>query len=226
MTRARGKPRRALWELQNRHNRYWGRPLKLEPEDGFAEENRPPEFFNDVVIWFRDAMPERCRTQRIPVPEIERIARLLKEFREMAGRPRDAQMGVSLDKTHALQKKFADFKKALGNFLDLCPPSDRRIDHSVIPLVNLLEAARLAEPHIGMPQKPGPPVPIWHIWATNFEEPIRLVLKKAGAPFSKKADGPLVKVISSALVAIDGKERKQDAIEACLKRARLKRGAE
>jgi hypothetical protein len=216
------KPQRALWELSNLLAAHYGQPLEPEPDGGFAEEDYPRGFF-EVVGWFRDAMPERCRRQRVPVTEIARIARLVNEWKEQMRRPRnvEAEREVTTTQVHDLQFAVEKLKLTLRPVLDrlLCNPTPG--DPAVTRLVDLWNAARLAGPYIGPPPTQGSH-PLWHHGAWGLEDPVRVALKKFGAPFSRKADAPLVRIISAALVVLDGKERKPDTVAAALRRRRRK----
>jgi hypothetical protein len=215
------KPQRALWGWSNLLATHYGQPLEPEPDGGFAEENYPRCFF-EVVGWFRDAMPERCRRRPVPVTEIARIARLVNEYGPLP-RPRnvEAEREVTNTLVHDLQFAVEKLELTLQPVLDLLQCNPTPGDPAVTRLVDLWDAARLAGPYIGRPPTQGSH-PLWHYWAWGLEDPVRVALKKAGAPFSRKADGPLVRIISAALVVLGGKERKPDTIAAALKRRRRK----
>jgi hypothetical protein len=206
-----GKPRRPLWELNNRNAAFWGRPLRAEPQGGFAEEELPRGFY-EVIGWFRDAMPEQCRTQEVPIDEIARIARLIDNWQKMAARPGDVD---------ALQRAIAVLKATLEPMLDRLLTCD---NDAALRLVELWRAVNLVEPHIGFPSGRGRPSPVWHIWAAGLEQPVQKVLSLAGAPRAIWVDGPLVAVICQALSAIDGEERTPEAVERALKRRRKRTG--
>jgi hypothetical protein len=130
------KPQRRLWEPNNSYAQHWGRPLEPEPEGGFADDELRTPGFDEVVEWFRDALPTRCRTQEVPKTKIAKIARLIGEFQDMYRRPRNPQLEVALDKCHALEQAFANFRTALRPVLD-CLQKNRRLATPHLPVLSI-----------------------------------------------------------------------------------------
>jgi hypothetical protein len=226
------KPQRKLWELNNKHREVYGQPLLSEPEGGFADEERTPGF-DEVSGWFRaatTAQPHRPRSPKVPdTGPVDRIARLVHEWRELIQRPSDplsdAESEIAFDKAHNLQRAVDNLEKTLRPVLDLLVPGMMPGDPAVARLIDMWNALVLAKPYIGTPPTQGPPAPTWHTWARALETPVRQALASIGhGRASIKASGPLVKVICQALAAIDDDEHKPEAVETVLKRRR-QRGA-
>jgi hypothetical protein len=221
---------RQLWELDNLNRAYWNQPLLPEPEGGFAEEPPPPyaELLPVVEHWFREATTgqlHRPRRAKIPLrPEVTQIARLIYGWKTEACPSFDPQRAVAIEKGHRLQRAVADMKMKLREFLDLALPSATPGDPAVERLVDLLNAAQLAEPYVGQPHKQGPQMEAWHVMARALAPLVSAGLVSAGyqGP-SLKSDGPVVKVICRALHALEGVERSRAAVASCLKRQQ-KRG--
>jgi hypothetical protein len=98
-------------------------------------------------------------------------------------------------------------------------------------LADLLELAKLDElfaagPYLFRPPARGRPRAQWHADADALVEPIEQAWKSAGRrKLSRKADGPLVRVLCRALAAIDGEEHTPAAVASALQRQRQRRDA-
>jgi hypothetical protein len=214
------KPQRELWELNNFYAQHWERPLKSEPQGGFAGEDFP-RGFDEVVRWFREAMPERCRTRRVPITEISRICRLIDEWQKLRWRPTDEddRLGRDLQLARDLQFAAAKLERTLRPVLNRLSKAPVSNDPSVMRKIDLWNALQLARAYIGEPPKQGSRE-FWHLWAAGLKPHVLSVLKRVGSPFSTNEGSPLVKVICSALAAIDGQERSGATVVQALKRRR------
>lgn len=220
---------RQLWELENSNRAYWNQPLLPEPEDGFAEAPLPPYayFFPTIECWYREAtagQPHRPRRAKIPGrPEIALIAKLIYELDQQARPSDDAQRAVIFEKVRRLQRSLGETQTALGEILDLALPGATPGDPAVGRLIDLWNAAQLAEPDIGPPPKQGRQVAGWHVIARALAPLVSAALVSAGYKHpSLKSDGPTVKVICRALHALEGIERAPTAVASCLKRHQKK----
>jgi hypothetical protein len=226
------KPQRALREFNQRNREFYGEPLLPEPEGGFAEPILPPNF-HEVEQWFSEAtssQPHRPRRPTIPAEsKIARIACLVNEWRALPPQEDGSPSAVAVPAGHRLQVTARDLESELQQVLALAVPTAMPNDPAVTRLVDLWNALRLAAPYIGPPPKQGPQMEPWQVMARALEGPVRSALESAGRKkVSTKEDGPLVKIICSALGALDDKDHNAAAVASCLKRRRhrLKKGVQ
>jgi hypothetical protein len=216
---------RQLWELNNLNRAYWDQPLLPEPEGGFAEEPPPPYagLFPTIERWFGEAtagQPHRPRRAKIPRrPELTPIAQLIHGWDEGARAPDDPRRPVILEKVRRFHRSVAEMQTSLQEILDLALPGATPGDPAVGRLIDLWNAAQLAEPYIGPPPKQGRQLAAWHVMARALAPLVTAALVSAGYQRpSAKSDGPVVKVICRALHALEGIEPAPTAVASCLKR--------
>jgi hypothetical protein len=191
------KPNRRLWEVNNRHREFWGEHPLPVPEGGFADEPLPP-LYHEVERVFRAAtsgQPHRPRQERVPSPaHIGRIARLLNEWRALP-EPGPAELEAARKGTR-LARAVAELEKALGEVLALALPEAMLGDPAVTRLVDLHNAVVLAAHYVPPPRKQGAQALPWHELARQLESRVQDSLADAEhRRASRKADGPLVKII-------------------------------
>lgn len=226
------KPNRSLWEQNNRHRAFWGDPLLPEPEEGFAADLQSA-LCDEVENWFREATSSQIHRRRTPkIPNgvaIARIACLVSEYCELLDRPSDPvadeKSAVAFRKAHTLQRAVAHLEGALHDVLGLLNELNPN-DPAITRLIDIHNAIRLAEPYIGPPPAQGPRPKSWHVIARKLEEKVREALISAGhLSVSTKSDGPLVRVVGSALRLVYGDPPSHEAISSALQRRRQKGGA-
>jgi len=217
---------RQLYEFNNRIRAAWGQEPLPKPEAGFIEEPSPPYagLLPRIERWFREAtsaQPHRPRQAKIPRgPEVIQIAQLMYGWDQEARPPNCPQRDIILEECHRLQRSVAEMQMSLAQVLRLASPEATSGDPSVGRLIDLWNAAKLAEPYIGPPPKQGRQIAAWHVMARALAPLVSAALVSAGynRP-SVKSDGPVVRVICRALHELDGIEHEPDAVASCLKRA-------
>jgi hypothetical protein len=220
---------RRIYELNNRNRAAWGQDPLPEPKNGFAEEPRPPyaDLLPVVEHWFREAttgQPHRPRRAKLPLePELTPIAQLIHEWDEGARAPDDPRRPVILEKVRRFQRSVAEMQTSLQEILDLALPGATPDDPAVGRLIDLWNAAQLAEPYIGPAPKQGRQLAAWHVMARALAPLVSAALVSAGYQRpSVKSDGPVVRVICRALNELEGIEHEPNAVASCLKRTRQK----
>lgn len=223
------KVRRELYEFNNRMRSAWGEDPLPPPEDGFADEPPPPyaDLLPVVEDWFREAtggQPHRPRQPKIPPSyEVAVIARLIFELKTEARPTHDPRRDAAIAIGHQLQRSVAETQAGLAELLHLALPGATPGDPAVGRLLDLWNAAKLAEPYIGPPHKQGPQTLVWHVMARVLAPLVTAAFVSAGLKhLSVKADGPVVRVICKALYELEGIEYEPAAVASCLRRARKK----
>ena len=219
-------------ELNNRNREFWGHPPLPEPEGGFAADPRPlptlpavspADLIPVVEKWLRHATTDQLNKPRQPKNqgerEVEAIARLVWGLWRDAS-PNDPRRGETFDKAHRLQHAVVEMRDALRDILALASPIQRTAGPAIGRLVDLWNAAQLAEPYIGPPPaKHGKRTPAWHLMAAALAPLVKAALLSAGyKTASMNHDGPLVKVVRMALNELEDIEHDPHAIASCLKR--------
>jgi hypothetical protein len=216
------KPSRRLWEQNARNREFWGEPPQPMPGDGFAEEPLSP-LFEDVRSVFRTALGSHAAAL-IASPSIDRIARLLKQWRELPS-PSDPKLrlAIDLERVHELQHAAAALEKILGGVLKLMLPRGVPGDPAAGRLIDLLNALRLAAPYIGPPSVQGRQrrALAWHVMARGLREPVKAALASAWHPKAASAlSHALVHIIADLLGLIAVDPPTNAAVESVLKRQR------
>jgi hypothetical protein len=218
---------RQLYEFNNRVRAAWRQELLPAPEAGFIDEPSPPYagLLPKIERWFREAtsgQPHRPRQAKIPRgPEVIQIAQLIYGWDKEARPPNRAQRAVILEKCHRLQRSVAEMQRSLEQVFSLASPEATSGDPAVGRLIDLWNAAKLAEPCIGPPPKQGRQIAAWHVMTRALAPLVSAALMSAGYKRpSVKSNGPVVRVICRALHELDGIEHEPDAVASCLKRGR------
>ena len=159
-------------------------------------------------------------SQKIPREgEIKRIAHLIYEWELEARHSGDPLRAVVVEKVHRCQRSIAEMRKSLSQILDLALPTAAPGDPAVRRLIDLWNAAILADPYIGPPPKQGRQIVASHVMARALAPLVSAALASAGHQRpSLKPDGPAIKVICRALEHLNGIEHAPAAVASYLKR--------